>query len=240
MAGQQGIYQATASAFAPAMSLTVRQAEVLRLTGRGLTSKQIARYLGISVRTVEDHFSAMRQRTGVHTQGELIAYAAAAGLVRPRLAVPETVISGTAAAGGARPGQPIPETSPGTACRTAGTGTVSGTMGTMATAPAYDNSVRIGYARVSTRAQEHQAQLDALAAAHCREVIVEIASTRGDRPKLREALGKLQGGDTLVIYKPDPGRPVHEGTARAAGRPAARPRDQPAHPDRHLRRDPPP
>ena len=73
----------------------------------------------------------------------------------------------------------------------------------MTTAPAYDNSVRIGYARVSTRAQEHQAQLDALAAAHCREIIVETASTRGDRPRLREALGQLQAGDTLVIYKPD-------------------------------------
>jgi DNA invertase Pin-like site-specific DNA recombinase len=73
----------------------------------------------------------------------------------------------------------------------------------MTAAPAYDNSVRIGYARVSTRAQEHQAQLDALAAAHCREIITETASTRGDRPRLREALGKLQAGDTLVIYKPD-------------------------------------
>ena len=66
-----------------------------------------------------------------------------------------------------------------------------------------DGGVRIGYARVSTRAQEHQAQLDALAAAHCREIIVETASTRGDRPELREALGQLQAGDTLVIYKPD-------------------------------------
>ena len=139
-----------------------------------------------------------------------------------------------------RPGQPVPETSPGTACRNVGTGTVSGTIGTMATAPAYDNSVRIGYARVSTRTQDHQAQLDALAAAHCREIIVETASTRDDRPKLREALGKLQPGGALVIYKPRPGRPVHEGTAGAAGRPAARPRDQPAHPHRHLRRDPPP
>jgi DNA invertase Pin-like site-specific DNA recombinase len=73
----------------------------------------------------------------------------------------------------------------------------------MTTAPAYDNSVRIGYARVSTRTQEHQAQLDALAAAHCREIIVETAGTRGDRPQLREALGQLQAGDTLVIYKPD-------------------------------------
>jgi Resolvase, N terminal domain len=73
----------------------------------------------------------------------------------------------------------------------------------MTTAPAYDNSVRIGCARVSTRAQEHQAQLDALAAAHCREIVIETASTRGDRPELHEALGQLQAGDTLVIYKPD-------------------------------------
>jgi hypothetical protein len=29
------------------------------------------------------------------------------------------------------------------------------TIGTMSTAPVYDNSVRIGYARVSTRTQEH-------------------------------------------------------------------------------------
>jgi DNA invertase Pin-like site-specific DNA recombinase len=73
----------------------------------------------------------------------------------------------------------------------------------MSAAPAYDNSVRVGYARVSTRVQDHQAQLDALAAAQCREVVVETASTRGDRPRLREALGMLQAGDTLVVYKPD-------------------------------------
>jgi len=34
-------------------------------------------------------------------------------------------------------------------------------------------------------------------------VIVETASTRGQRPKLRVTLGRLKPGDTLVIYKPD-------------------------------------
>ena len=69
--------------------------------------------------------------------------------------------------------------------------------------PGFDNSVRIGYARVSARAQDHQAQLDALAAAHCREIVVETASTRDGRPKLRATLTALHAGDTLVIYKPD-------------------------------------
>jgi hypothetical protein len=46
--------------------------------------------------------------------------------------------------------------------------------------PAYTNTVRIGYARVSGRTQDHQLQLDALAQADCREVIVETASTRSD------------------------------------------------------------
>ncbi|MGW2156864.1 recombinase family protein [Nonomuraea sp. NPDC001699] len=68
---------------------------------------------------------------------------------------------------------------------------------------AYTNTVRIGYARVSSRTQDHQMQLDALATADCREVLVEIASTRGARPKLRAVLEALKPGDTLVIYKPD-------------------------------------
>ncbi len=68
---------------------------------------------------------------------------------------------------------------------------------------AYTNALRIGYARVSGRAQDHQLQFDALAEADCRDVVVETASTRCDRPKLRATLDRLQPGDTLVIYKPD-------------------------------------
>jgi DNA invertase Pin-like site-specific DNA recombinase len=59
------------------------------------------------------------------------------------------------------------------------------------------------YASVSTRTQDHQAQLDALADAHCREIVIETASTRTIRPKLHAALAALRAGDILVIYKPD-------------------------------------
>ena len=81
--------------------------------------------------------------------------------------------------------------------------TVYGTISVMGT-PVQTNAVRIGYARVSGKSQDHQLQLDALGAAECREVIVETASTRSDRPKLRATLETLlKAGDTLVIYKPD-------------------------------------
>lgn len=69
--------------------------------------------------------------------------------------------------------------------------------------PRYRNAIRIGYARVSARSQDHQLQLDALSGAECREIIIETASTRAQRPKLRAALEMLHPGDTLVIYKPD-------------------------------------
>lgn len=65
------------------------------------------------------------------------------------------------------------------------------------------NAVRIGYARISRDSQDHQLQLDALAAANCRRVVVETASTRSQRPLLRKTLDDLQAGDTLVVYKPD-------------------------------------
>jgi DNA invertase Pin-like site-specific DNA recombinase len=64
------------------------------------------------------------------------------------------------------------------------------------------DGVRTGYARVSGRAQDHQAQLDALADAHCRLVVIETANARGPRPKLRATIGGMHRGDTLVIHNP--------------------------------------
>ena len=42
------------------MTLTKRQTEVLQLVARGNTNKQIARVLGISGRTVLNHFCTIR------------------------------------------------------------------------------------------------------------------------------------------------------------------------------------
>ncbi|MEV0391240.1 recombinase family protein [Nonomuraea sp. NPDC050643] len=66
------------------------------------------------------------------------------------------------------------------------------------------NAIRIGYARISTRAQDDAAQLELLGGADCREIVEETISTRrAERPKLTTALDGMKPGDTLVITKPD-------------------------------------
>ncbi|MGW6504552.1 recombinase family protein [Nonomuraea angiospora] len=66
------------------------------------------------------------------------------------------------------------------------------------------NAIRVGYARISTRVQDHAAQLELLNAADCREIVKETISTRRkDRPKLQAALASLKPGNTLVVTKPD-------------------------------------
>jgi len=182
--------------------LTARQAEVLQLAVRGLSGKQIARHLGISARTVEGHFSAMRQRAGAHNQSELVAYGVAAGLVNPEPGVPETVISGTAT----MPPRPS-ETRLASPSRNRVPPAQfkdrirDDQLVSIPSAP--NDSVQIGYARLSSRAQDHRAQLSALANAQYREIIIDIASSMDVRPGLLRALGMLRPGDTLVIYTPD-------------------------------------
>ena len=62
----------TAPDAAGAVSLTPRQAEVVKLAQRGLTAKEIARQLGISKRTVEAHLGEARRRVGVASTAALV------------------------------------------------------------------------------------------------------------------------------------------------------------------------
>jgi DNA invertase Pin-like site-specific DNA recombinase len=65
----------------------------------------------------------------------------------------------------------------------------------------------IGYARVSTDAQDLTAQRDALAAlgVPAERIYVDhgLTGTHRDRPGLREALAACRAGDTLVVTKLD-------------------------------------
>jgi len=65
-------------------------------------------------------------------------------------------------------------------------------------------SMLIGYARISTRSQNLDAQRDALVAAGCDRIFEEIASgARTDRPVLAEAIDYARTGDTIVCMKLD-------------------------------------
>lgn len=64
--------------------------------------------------------------------------------------------------------------------------------------------MKIGYARVSTKFQNLELQLDALEKAGCQQIYQEQASgARQDRPELERMLSQLRSGDTIVVWKID-------------------------------------
>ncbi|NTW18051.1 MAG: response regulator transcription factor [Syntrophaceae bacterium] len=60
--------------------LTPRERELLQLLAEGLTAKQIAKSLGVSVKTVETHRRNIAQKLGANSVAELIKYAIREGL----------------------------------------------------------------------------------------------------------------------------------------------------------------
>lgn len=77
-----GEYRRLAAGPEPAAgpALTGRETEVLRLIARGLTAKQAATRLALSVRTVQNHLQNVMDKLQVHNRAGLVRYAIEAGL----------------------------------------------------------------------------------------------------------------------------------------------------------------
>jgi DNA-binding NarL/FixJ family response regulator len=71
----------TTSAARPPEELTPRQREVLQLIAEGFTTKQIARKLQLSVKTVETHRAQIMDRLEIRNVAGLVRYAIRIGIV---------------------------------------------------------------------------------------------------------------------------------------------------------------
>lgn len=68
---------------AGAAMLTDREREVLQLIAEGLTSREIAVALGVSLKTVDSHRSNLMEKLDIHKVSGLVRFAIRAGLVEP-------------------------------------------------------------------------------------------------------------------------------------------------------------
>ncbi len=73
----------TADGLEPFSILTSRQREILQLIAEGATTKEIARKLDVSIKTVETHRTQLMQRLDIHDLAGLVRYAIRLGLVTP-------------------------------------------------------------------------------------------------------------------------------------------------------------
>lgn len=70
----------------------------------------------------------------------------------------------------------------------------------LAAAPAVLTNIRLGYARVSTKGQLLDRQIDSLTAAGCRRIFADKKSGKNaERPELKACHAFLAEGDTLVV-----------------------------------------
>jgi len=61
--------------------LSEREQEILKLVATGASNKEIARHLGISVRTVESHRDSLMRKVGIKSVAGLTRLALRSGLI---------------------------------------------------------------------------------------------------------------------------------------------------------------
>lgn len=71
----------TADKTSPLENLTPRQREILQLIAEGKSSKEIARLLDTSVKTIESHRASLMERLDIHDLAGLVRYAIRHGLI---------------------------------------------------------------------------------------------------------------------------------------------------------------
>ena len=67
----------------PFSLLSAREREVLQLIAEGLSSKEIAGMLGVSLKTVDSHRSNLMEKLDIHKVSGLVRFAIRTGLVEP-------------------------------------------------------------------------------------------------------------------------------------------------------------
>jgi two-component system, NarL family, response regulator NreC len=67
----------------PRSLLSPREREVLRLLAQGYTNQQAAKWIVVSVKTVETYRARIVQKLGLHSRAELTRYALESGLLTP-------------------------------------------------------------------------------------------------------------------------------------------------------------
>jgi DNA-binding NarL/FixJ family response regulator len=65
------------------VTLTPRQREILQLIAESKTNKEIARILGVSLNTIDNHRTQLMGRLNIHDVAGLVRYAITIGLVSP-------------------------------------------------------------------------------------------------------------------------------------------------------------
>ncbi|MGC4096459.1 MAG: response regulator transcription factor [Nitrospira sp.] len=67
----------------PLAKLSMRQREILQLIAEGRTTKEIANYLNLSVKTIETHRAQLMERLGIHDVPGLVRFAMRVGMIQP-------------------------------------------------------------------------------------------------------------------------------------------------------------
>ena len=67
----------------PPDPLSPREREVLQLVAEGKTTKEIARLLGVSVKTAENHRTRIMAKLDIHETAGLVRYAIRHGIIQP-------------------------------------------------------------------------------------------------------------------------------------------------------------